>query len=182
MTDRAVFVGRPSPQARMVRLPQPSSPMDAEVSADGTRLVTGDLNGTVTVWNSATPAPVAIFHVTRAFSGEVSQLSGRLESSPGWAAPRAVRMGVRSSPERSTSRRTPRPPTTPSTKLQPATSCSISRPAPYQRTRSPTTGRCPRSRGQPVGSTRSAVPGSTPATRVARWLRWSRPRERGWRG
>jgi WD40 repeat protein len=78
MTDRAVYVGAARAAGGLLRLPQRSPPMDAELSADGRRLATADLDGSVTVYETARPAPVAVFHVTRAFAAEADQVSGGL--------------------------------------------------------------------------------------------------------
>jgi WD40 repeat protein len=78
MTDRAVYVWTPLSSSALLRLPQPSPTMDAEVTPDGRRLVTADLDGTVTVWSTSGTQPTAVFHVTRAFAGQVTQVSGGL--------------------------------------------------------------------------------------------------------
>jgi WD40 repeat protein len=87
MTDQAVYVGRPSPTAHWLRLSQPSPPMDAELSANGARLVTADLDGTVTVWSTTSTVPLAVFHATRAFAAQVEQVSGGLISNTSEGGP-----------------------------------------------------------------------------------------------
>ncbi len=78
MSDDAVYVWTPPASGRVLRLTQPSPTMDAEITPDGSRLVTADLDGTVTVWSTSSTRSLAVFHVTRGFAAEVTQLSGEL--------------------------------------------------------------------------------------------------------
>lgn len=92
MTDQAIFLRSLGAPGRTLKLAQPSPPVDAEVSADGSRLVVGDFDGTVTVWDMSTGARIASFRVTRALAGQVERLAGIV----GVKAPTPVRVAINS--------------------------------------------------------------------------------------
>ncbi len=64
MTSADVYLWTPGRPAE--RFAQPSGPIDAEVSADGTRLAVADVGGTVGVWDTASGATVATLHPSTA--------------------------------------------------------------------------------------------------------------------
>jgi WD40 repeat protein len=94
MTDQAVYLWAPASRDRALRLPQRSPTMDAELSGDGRRLVTGDLDGTVTVWSTSSARPLAVFRATRAFAAQVRQVSGGLEPGVSGGPPVPLRVAI----------------------------------------------------------------------------------------
>jgi WD40 repeat protein len=61
LTNTAVDIWRPISGGTLTRIPQPSAPIDAELSADGSTLATANVGGTVTVWDAATGSMRARF-------------------------------------------------------------------------------------------------------------------------
>ena len=64
-TNRAVDVWLPFGHERLAQIPQPSAPLDAELSPDGSRLATANAGGVTVLWNVHTGRPVARFSPRR---------------------------------------------------------------------------------------------------------------------
>ena len=60
-TNQAVDIWRPFGDGRLTRIPQPSAPLDAELSADGNRLATANAGGAAILWDVTTGRSLARF-------------------------------------------------------------------------------------------------------------------------
>jgi len=60
-TNQAVDIWRPFGDRHLTRIPQPSAPLDAELSADGNRLGTANAGGFTMLWDASTGRLVARF-------------------------------------------------------------------------------------------------------------------------
>jgi WD40 repeat protein len=61
MTNQDVDIWRPFAGGHLTRIPQPSAPLDAELSADGSRLATANLGGSAMLWDASTGGLVTRF-------------------------------------------------------------------------------------------------------------------------
>jgi WD40 repeat protein len=61
MTEKAVYLWEPFSSRRLVRITQPSAPIDAELSANGARLATANVGGTISVWDTGIGQLVTTF-------------------------------------------------------------------------------------------------------------------------
>jgi WD40 repeat protein len=82
-TNQDVDIWRPFGGGHLIRIPQPSAPLDAELSADGSRLATANAGGSAMLWDASTGGLVTRF-VPHPVSSDVI------------GAPRALRVAVNS--------------------------------------------------------------------------------------